>query len=329
MRHLTALQNRLATVGLIVVGTAFAVTSFSVAYAEHAKPIKKKTVFNCSTGTACLEGDSSGASTWGVYGIASTADGVHGVTTSTDGNSGTSGISTATTGSAHGVYGRSTNGQGVYGTSSTTNGVEGHSTGDGGAGVAGIQTGTSSGSGDGLYGESADTTNLYEALEAKADSDNTYIFEGFNAKTNGLCTIDYDAALSCTGGATVKNVRTRHRDAAGRRVLAYAAESASATIDDVGSAHLTAGSASVALHPDFARVIDPNAAYYVFLTPLGDTRGLYVSEKSPAGFQVRETQGGRSGISFDYRIVAHPLDASGDRLSAAPAMRTPERGLIH
>jgi hypothetical protein len=324
MPHLSRLQNRLATVSLVAVGAALAVSSFSAVYAEHPKPIKKKTVFNCSTGTACLEGDSSGASTWGVYGIASTADGVHGVTSATNGNSGTSGISTATTGSAHGVYGRSSNGQGVYGTSSTTNGVEGHSTGTGGSGVAGIQVGTSSASGNGLYGESADTTNLYEAIEAKADSSNTYIFEGYNAKTDGLCTIDYDAALACTGGAIVKSVRTRHRDAGGRRVLAYAAESASATIDDVGSARLVAGAASVALHPDFARVIDRSAAYYVFLTPLGDTRGLYVSAKSPVGFQVRETQGGRSGISFDYRIVAHPIDANGDRLSPAPAMRTPQ-----
>src|ERR1700723_1564456 len=80
MLHLTALQNRLATVSLVAVGAALAVSSFSAVYADNAKPIKKKTVFNCSTGTACLEGDSSGASSWGVYGIASTADGVHGVT---------------------------------------------------------------------------------------------------------------------------------------------------------------------------------------------------------------------------------------------------------
>ena len=327
MLYRIALPNLLAAVGLIAIGAVVALSSFGVVYAEHPKPIKKKSVFNCSIGTACLEGDSSGASTWGVYGLSSTADGVHGVTSATNGNSGASGISTATTGSAHGVYGRSSNGQGVYGTSSTTNGVEGHSTGNGGSGVAGIQTGTSSDSGNGLYGESADTTNLYEAIEAKADSANTYIFEGFNAKTDGLCTIDYNAALSCTGGAILKNVRTRHRDTTGRRVLAYAAESASATINDVGSARLIAGSASVPLHPDFARVIDRDAAYYVFLTPLGDTRGLYVSAKSPAGFQVRETQGGRSSISFDYRIVAHPADASGDRLSPAPGMRAPERGL--
>jgi hypothetical protein len=314
--------NRRAAVAMIGIGVAVAFSSFSAVRAERASPDKSKT-YSCNTGAACVEGNSTGTTTWGVYGISSTADGVHGVTAATNGNSGASGISTGTSGSAHGVYGRSSNGQGVYGMSSSGNGIEGHSTGSGGSGVAGVQAGTSSGSGDGLYGESADTTNLYEAIEAKADSANTYIFEGFNAKTNGLCTIDYNATLACTGGAVVKSVQTRHVNAAGQRVLAYAAESASATIDDIGTARMVGGIANVPLHADFARIVDGKSPYYVFLTPLGDTRGLYVSVKTAAGFQVRETGGGRSSLSFDYRIVAHPLDAKNDRLEIAPAPQRP------
>jgi len=313
--------TRAALVGTLAVGTAIAISSFSVVHAERVKPDKGKTVFNCSAGTACLTGNSTGASTWGVYGTAATADGVHGVTSATNGNSGTSGISIGTSGSAHGVYGRSSNGQGVYGTSSSGNGVEGHSTGSGASGVAGIQPGKSSGSGDGVYSESADTTNLYEALEAKADSSNTYIFEGFNASTNGLCTIDYNAALACTGGADFKTVRTRHQNSAGEHVLAYASESASATIDDVGTARMVGGVANVAIDRAFAATIDHHNPYYVFLTPMGDTRGLYVSAKTPSGFLVREAQNGHSTVSFDYRIVARPLDAKNDRLPLAPALR--------
>ncbi len=314
----TARPNRIAVVGMIAVGVAIVISSFGIVRAEHASPGEKKT-FNCNSGAACLEGNSTGSGTWGVYGVGTSADGVHGVTSSTNGNSGTSGISTGTSGSAHGVYGRSSNGQGVYGTSSSNNGVEGHSTASGGSGVAGIQRGTSS-SGDGVYSESADTTNLYEALEAKADSANTYIFEGFNAKTNGLCTIDYNATLACTGGAEVLTVRTRHANSRGQHVLAYAAESATATIEDVGTARISGGVANVAIDPAFASVMD-GKWYYVFLTPLGDTRGLYVSEKSATAFQVRENEGGRSRVAFDYRIVAHPLDAKNDRLPLAPRVR--------
>jgi hypothetical protein len=313
--------SRVTAVGMIAVGVAIAVSSVSIVRAERANPEKSKT-YTCGSGTACLEGSSNGSNTWGVYGLGAVADGVHGVTNSTNGNSGTSGISNGTSGQGHGVYGRSSNGQGVYGTSSSNNGVEGHSTASGGSGVAGIQRGTSSGSGDGVYSESADTTNFYEALEAKADSSNTYIFEGYNASTNGLCTIDYDATLACTGGADVKNVRTRHTNASGQHVLAYAAESATATIEDVGTARMAGGVANVAIDPAFASVMD-HRWYYVFLTPLGDTRGLYVSEKTPSAFQVRESEGGRSRLEFDYRIVAHPLDAKNDRLPPAPGMRMP------
>jgi hypothetical protein len=289
--------------GTIAVGVAIAISSVSIVRAEHANPDKSKT-FSCGSGTACVEGSSTGSGTWGVYGTSLSADGVHGVTSTTNGNSGTSGISTATTG--HGIYGRSSNGQG-------------------GSGVAGIQRGTSSGSGDGVYSESADTSNLYEALEAKADSSNTYIFEGYNSTTDGLCTIDYNATLACTGGAVVKNVRTRHTNANGQRVLAYAAESATATIEDVGTARMTGGLANVTIDPAFASVMD-RRWYYVFLTPLGDTRGLYVSQKTATAFQVRESEGGRSRLEFDYRIVAHPLDAKNDRLPTAPSMRMP-RGI--
>ena len=321
MIQTTLRSNRAAVVGMIAVGVVIGFSSLGIVRAEHVNPAKSK-VFSCSSGTACLEGSSTGSSTWGVYGTATTSDGVHGVTSATNGNSGASGISTGTSGSAHGVYGRSSNGQGVYGTSSSNNGVEGHSTGTGSSGVAGIQAGTSSDSGDGVYAESADKTNFYEALEAKADSSNTYIFEGYNAVTDGLCTIDYDAALSCTGGTVVKNVRTRHTNANGEHVLAYAAESASATIDDVGTARMVGGVATVSLDPAFAAVTD-HKWYYVFLTPLGDTRGLYVSSKTATAFTVRESEGGRSRLQFDYRIVAHPLDAKNDRLPVAPAMRRP------
>ncbi len=323
MHRFPKCSGRVAAIGAIAVGAAVAGSSISIVRAEHANPDKSKT-YTCSSGTACVEGNSSGASTWGVYGISADADGVHGVSSTTNGNSGTSGISTATTGSGHGVYGRSSNGQGVYGTSSSNNGVEGHSGASGGAGVAGIQTGTSSGSGNGVYAESADKTNFYEGLEVKADSSNTYIFEGFNASTNGLCTIDYNATLACTGGTEVKNVRVRHTNANGQRVLAYAAESATATIEDVGTARMVGGVANVTIDAAFAAVMD-RRWYYVFLTPLGDTRGLYVSQKAPTSFEVRETEGGRSRLEFDYRIVAHPLDAKNDRLPPAPTMRMPRR----
>jgi hypothetical protein len=310
--------NRTGLAGTLAVGMGIAISSFTVVQAEHARPDKSK-VFSCSSGAACVEGNSTAGSAYGVLGMSVAGTAVQGMTAATNGNSGTSGISTGTTGSAHGVYGRSSNGQGVYGTSSSSNGVEGHSSGAGASGVAGIQQGTTA-SGDGVYSESADTTNLYEALEAKADSSNTYIFEGYNAATDGLCTIDYNATLACTGGADFQTLRARHVNSSGVHVLAYASESASATIDDVGTARMVGGVANVPIDRAFASTIDRTSPYHVFVTPLGDA-SLYVAQKTSSGFVVREVHGGRSTLSFDYRIVARPIDAKDDRLPIAPAMR--------
>jgi hypothetical protein len=47
-----------------------------------------------------------------------------------------------------------------------------------------------------------------------------------------------------------------------------------------------------------------DASYHVFITPNGDSKGLYVTAKTATGFEVRESGGGTSSLSFDYRIVA-------------------------
>jgi hypothetical protein len=122
--------------------------------------------------------------------------------------------------------------------------------------------------------------------------------------------------LACTGGADFKNVRTRHANANGQHV---GNGNHRRCWNRAGS---SGGIANVRIDLAFASVTD-HKWYYVFLTPLGDTRGLYVSMKTVWAFQVRETEHGHSTLEFDSRIVAHPLDAENDRLPLAPAMRRP------
>jgi hypothetical protein len=319
--------NRAALAGTLAVGMAIAISSFTVVRAEHAQPAKgKKTVFPCSAGTACLTGSSTGPSTTGVEGTSASATGVVGTTGSTGGDSGIAGISSGTSGHGYGTYGRSSNGSGVYGSSSATNGIEGHSTAFGGSGVVGFQLNTGSSPGNGVTGESADATGSWVALFAEGLSTSTVPFVAVNNVTHDYCIINAAADLSCSGSITGNAIRTRHENGAGQHVLAYASESASAMIDDVGTGRMVAGIANVALDRAFASTIDRNSAYRVFVTPRGDTRGLYVSTTTPMGFQVREAQGGRSTVSFDYRIVARPMDAKNDHLPLAPATRVPGLG---
>jgi hypothetical protein len=282
----TFLANRVV-VAILAVGMAVVISGFAAVRAERVQPTSNKT-FSCSSGKACVTGNSTGTETFGVLGY-----------------------SNATSGHAYGVEGSSSNGAGVHG-ASTAGSPSGHSS----SGVYGKGS-------IGVYAESADTTGKYAALAAVATGKYTLIFDAANSGTGGQCLIDSSADFFCYGSDEANSLRLRHRNSSGRHVLTYGSESASASLEDAGSARLVAGVANVALDRAFASTIDRSSPYYVFLTPMGETRGLYVSEKTPAGFQVREAQGGHSAVSFDYRIVARPLDAKTDRLPPAPIMRKP------
>ena len=162
------------------------------------------------------------------------------------------------------------------------------------------------------------------ALYVQNDYEGGGLFSATNGATGAYCYIDEFAEMYCSGGFSgASSPRTRQRNNSGQAVLTYASESATATIEDVGTARMYGGVANVQIDPSFASVMD-GKWYYVFLTPLGDTRGLYVSIKTPSGFQVRESERGRDTLAFDYRIVAHPLGAKNDRLPPAPAIRPPK-----
>jgi hypothetical protein len=62
--------------------------------------------------------------------------------------------------------------------------------------------------------------------------------------------------------------------------------------------------------------------YFVFLSPEGDCKGLFVPEKTATGFHVRETEGGTSDTRFSYRIVALRADVDAPRLALAPNLAT-------
>jgi hypothetical protein len=89
-----------------------------------------------------------------------------------------------------------------------------------------------------------------------------------------------------------------------REVKLYAVESPGHWFEDFGSARLTNGTVTVSLDPLFAQTVNTDYTYHVFLTANGNCRGLYVAKKTATAFEVRELGGGRSEISFDYRIVA-------------------------
>jgi hypothetical protein len=116
--------------------------------------------------------------------------------------------------------------------------------------------------------------------------------------------VDVIGKLTVTGDQVVwgaKSAAAKHTDGSHR--LLYCVESPESQFEDFGEARLVGGAANVKLDRDFAAVADLSQ-YHVFLTPYGDSNGLYVANRSRSGFQVREQGGGKSSVAFSYRVVA-------------------------
>jgi hypothetical protein len=71
----------------------------------------------------------------------------------------------------------------------------------------------------------------------------------------------------------------------------------------LGTSEIAAWKQRVPLDSSFGEAANAALAYHVFLTPNGDSNGLYVARKTPTGFEVREQGGGSANVAFDYRIV--------------------------
>jgi hypothetical protein len=69
-----------------------------------------------------------------------------------------------------------------------------------------------------------------------------------------------------------------------------------------GRAQLQDGVARVGIDPDFAAVSGIRDDYHVFLTAEGRSNGLYITDRTSTGFEVREHGERTSRISFGYRI---------------------------
>jgi len=227
------------------------------------------------------------------------------------------------------------NGDGVYGaTDSPTNGYAGVK-GEGGLNVSGTSTfnlaagvwgdtalssgnsantfisgvlGTADDSEAGTFvNDSAQYPTIY--TENMSSGGSTGLFKTFMAKSaGGTCGIG-GGSMSCTG--PIKSLAS----AGGTRTVeTYGVQSSENWMEDAGSGELARGVAEVHIDPAFAETISNDASYHVFITPNGDSKGLYVIAKTPTTFEVRESGGGTSSLSFDYRIMAKRRGFEAQRL---------------
>jgi hypothetical protein len=141
--------------------------------------------------------------------------------------------------------------------------------------------------------------------------DGNTLFKTFEAASpDGICGFGGKGDLTCTG--QVKALATTGGGA--RTVETYSVQSPENWMEDFGSGSLRGGAATITLDPAFAETVSAGAGYHVFLTPNGDSKGLYVAAKTATSFEVRESGGGTATLGFDYRIVAKRRGYEGQRM---------------
>lgn len=287
-----------------------------------------------------VKGEGSIAGAIGVWGEATSNSGVNNgvfgeIFSSSSDAAGVLGTANATSGTTYGVRGiNSSSSQfaaGVEGenfaTSGSTIGLVGFTSSPTGTGAIGLSDGESNTGAHligccsaGVWGDTGSNVFGATALAGTADDARAIYLENNSTQVptalmqqdapnqlalaaggpGNFCTIDSNAHLFCPGGTSV----IASVDAGQRQVALYAVQSPQNWFEDFGSGHLASGTARVTLDFSFAQTVNVDSDYHVFLTPAGECRGLYVTNKTANGFEVREIGGGQSNVAFDYRIVA-------------------------
>jgi hypothetical protein len=249
-----------------------------------------------------------------VYGIGQSSSGqtfgVQGYNfANTDFAAGVSGVADGDQNKTFGVTGisLSPNGTGLWGLGQGQSGI-GQGVGCCSIGVWG-DTSSSAGGAAGLVGTADGAQALFLANNSTtALTANINNFE--NSQHNlaimsvngafGFCNMNSDGVGFCSNGFAL----AVPVDNGQRQVALHAVESPQNWFEDFGSGRLESGIGRIALESTFAQTVDAASDYHVFLTPEGECRGLYVSNKSASGFEVHELGGGQSNVAFAYRIVA-------------------------
>jgi hypothetical protein len=155
------------------------------------------------------------------------------------------------------------------------------------------------------------------------------VFEGTGSTGVATSQLDDAGNLVIAGKLTEHGtLTTAVHNSDGTYSTSYTAHSTLPTVEDVGEANIVSGAAFVPIDSSLRKAINVLRGYLVFVTPQGATTGLYVTNKSPMGFSVREIGNARDSLAFDYRIVAQPNAEQGPRLakqtSTLPTVPSPK-----
>jgi hypothetical protein len=222
-----------------------------------------------------------------------------------------------------GVYGSNNGGVGVIGSSVSGTGVKGSS--GTGIGMLGV-----------LSGYDAGDLGTWWAPGGAFGGDNGVI--GLTKKGGGVGVVGWDIStnggwagtfVSTNGGGVWISVPTGQTgltvssgtknavvDAGDGSRLLYSEEATEVWFSDYGFGQLEGELAVVPIDAIYARTVNLEEPYHVFVQVYGDA-DVYVSNRTSKQFEVHLREG-EPNVEFSYRIVAKRLGYEDDRLERAP-----------
>jgi hypothetical protein len=139
-------------------------------------------------------------------------------------------------------------------------------------------------------------------------------FAGDVVVSSASLSVDHDLTVSGNFSVLspgIKSVVVPFPDGSHRQL--YCMESPESWFEDFGSGHLTNGQAQIQLDPDFAATVSTDD-YHVFIAEYDDNNGLFVTNRTKTGFEVR-AKTSTSVAKFSYRVVARRKDIVPARLA--------------
>jgi len=206
-------------------------------------------------------------------------------------------------------YSTAANGSGTWGSSTNATGfglwgVNSNSTGTGIMGTGNNQTTSAlvAGQGGAFVGT---ITGVYARSTTAATGQAGY-FDQFG----NIVRANYWSGTTQFKINGVGTVSTVVEDPAGEWRTMYCAESPDYYFTDYGQGQLQNGRTHIELDPILTKnvIVDAKHPMRVFVQLEGECKGVYVTNKTPTGFDVVELNGGTSNTTFQWNLVCNVAD---------------------
>ncbi len=122
--------------------------------------------------------------------------------------------------------------------------------------------------------------------------------------SSGEMMSEYNVGDSYTAGRNIEVVKVGNT-----RKATFASTSLESQVNKSGVAQLVNGQATVSFGEEFASLLAEGQMPVVTVTPMGESKGVFLASVNKNGFSVKENQGGNSNVQFTWIVIGKRVDA--------------------